>query len=261
MDGMERHRERMKQMAADAPKGMVAALAEEARAICIEYGRASWPRGLGEEIGQKQLKKIAGKVRKVFASRAKPWQIYLMLRAVNLDYAFSYWRFKLKGDPRGMAGVLRKAGLPTGVSASVYQAVRRAGALSAPRSLGTEGEILKFIRAEQSRVGLAKAGFYLAGRALGGRLRVSMRDLAGKRKSLEVFPSYVRKLATRNGSAGGARVAQDKDRVSITIFSRVSYGPRALPAEDYSAATAEGRARYRRNVEATLKRTRQRIYR
>lgn len=261
MEGMDPHRARMKQMAEDAPKGMVAALSEEARAICIEYARASSPRGLGEEVGQKQLKKIAGKVRKVFASRARPGQIYMMLRQVNLNYAFSYWRFKLKGDVRGMNSVVRKAALPTGVSAAVYQAVRRAGALTAPRALASEGEIVKFIRSEQARVGLAKAGFYLAGRALGGRLRVSMKDLAGTRKSLEVFPSYVRKLATRSPSAGGARLAQRKGFVSVTIFSRVSYGVRALPASDYTAATADGRARYRRNVEATLKRTRQRIMR
>lgn len=264
--GLDAHIRRLGEIVREVPGEMLGILAEQGRALAIEYARETGPRGMQETPGDKQLEKIRGVVKRTFASRSNFGQVYALLRTIDRGLAFRYGRFYRKGNARGMAAVLREANIPFGTPFTAYMTRRKAELKDSsvrdtpPSSIASEAEIDRFVRGRYRKVGLAKAGWYLAGTQLGGRIRTTV-TINGRRKTSDVFPGYVRKVAKAFPQAGGARVLIRDNLVMAEIFTNVAYALSALPADKLKRATQAGQERYQRNVAAKLSKLHRRKFR
>ncbi len=218
-------------------------LRQEARALCVSYGFASEPRGLQERSAVKMTQRVGSDVRKVFASRQSPATVYELLKVHAPHLANAYWHAHKKNKPRQMSAILTKANLPQGIQPADLKAARtgpgaRVKKGQQPVSLATEAQLRAFVRKQQQLVGFAKAGWYAAAKALGGRVRSNTTASDGKRTTAEVFPGYVRKIASRFPGIGGATITPGR----VEIFTSVRHAAAALTATNYATATDRARA-------------------
>jgi hypothetical protein len=219
-------------------------LAQEARALCVSYGFWTEPRGLQEKASVSLSKLVEGDVRAVFASRQSPPQVYALLQVHAPQLAKASWHAYKAKKPRRMGQILTAANLPQGIDPGALKAARTGpGArvrrkTQRPVSLATEAQVRARVKTQQRLVGFAKAGWYAAAKALGGRVRRNYVTNEGKRATAEIFPDFVRKLARRHPGIGGARVSPGR----VEIFTNVRHADVALTSSNYMTATDNARA-------------------
>jgi len=225
-------------------------LAQEGRALCVSYGFMSEPRGLQEKSGAKLSNVVEGDVRSVFASRQDAAKVFRLLQSRDPGKAKAYWHAYKSGDKRRMGQILTSANLPQGIDPGALKAARTSpGArvnrkTQIPVSLASEAQVRARVRKQQQLVGFAKAGWYAAARALGGRIRKNYVTPLGKRATAEIFPAYVRKISRRYPSIGGARVLPGR----VEVFTNVRHANVALDSGDYVTATDNARASLAKNL-------------
>jgi hypothetical protein len=103
--------------------------------------------------------------------------------------------------------------------------------------------------------GLAKAAWYAAAKAIGGRVRRNIVEPSGKRRTEEIFPQRLRALARRFPQIGGARVTFQR----VEVISYIEYAADALPDRLYDQAVVfarESLAKSLRDNIAALRRRR-----
>ena len=214
-------------------------LKQEARALAVAYGAATEPAGMDDSSANKFRKTVEGDVRAVYASRQDAGRVFALLQSRNPELAKAYWHAYKSKQPRRMGQILTQAGLPQGIDPAALKRartgaggrVRRKGLV--PASLASEAQVRAFARKQVQLVGFAKAGWYAAARALGGRARRNDRDAAtGKRSTAEIFPPYVRKIQRRFPNIGGAQWFPGR----VEIFTRVRHAGTAMPAGKQDAA-------------------------
>jgi hypothetical protein len=225
-------------------------LRQEARSLCVSYGFATEPRGLQEGSAAKLAKVVEGDVRSVFASRQDASKVFKLIQSKNPDLARAYWHAFKSGNKRRMGQIVTQAALPQGIDVGQLKAART-GAGSrvnrkqqVPVSIATEPQVRARVRKQQQLVGFAKAGWYAAARALGGRVRRNYVTPFGQRATAEIFPGYVRKLARRYPGIGGARISPGR----VEIFTSVRHADVALTATNYMAANDQARASLARSL-------------
>lgn len=231
---------------------MESVLKQQARALCVEYARVSGPGdGMGEAPIDKAKKEVETDVRRVFATRDDPWRVFQMLKTRDIKLANAYWHTykSKKGDyQRSMDAIRKKAGLPEGMSPDAQRAARtgRGGRVpkeTEPVSLANSAQVRVLIRKLQQIVGMAKAGWYCAAKALGGRVRGSY-ESGGETVWYEKFTASVRKVARRFPGLGGATITNTQGKIEIAIFTSVGHAQKALSADKYQSATARGQKRF-----------------
>ena len=218
---------------------------QEARGLCVEYGRATLP-GPGLQDGGKVerfRKRVERDVAKVFAVRSNPRQVYRMLRVRDPKMAKAYWALHLAGKTRAMADIVRRAGLPQGLNPADHKKARvrikgRVGVNPVPTSLATEAQLRAFVRKQRALVGFAKAGWFCAAKGVGGRVRRNIRTPGGSRGTAESFPKYVRTLGRRFTDAGGVRFRGTGQNYSVEIFTNVRHARAAMPIRLYNSVTS-----------------------
>jgi hypothetical protein len=207
---------------------------QQARSLCGEFGAATMPGpGFDEAKAEKFRGRVFSEVSQVFAIRAKPSQVYQLMKIHAPHLANAYWHAYRSKRPRAMAEILRKANLPQGLDPSAHKAARTGKhggvKISAPASLANEAQFRVFARKQRALVGFAKAGWLCAAKGLGGRVRRGSVADDGRRNSAEIFPKYVRDLARKFPGAGGSRIKVEGSRVTVEIFTNVKHARNALP--------------------------------
>jgi len=222
-------------------------LVQQARSLCTEFGAATMPGpGFDDAKAEKFRKTVFEDVSRVFAVRAKPWQVFQMIKQKNPGLAKAYWSAHINKKPRAMAEFLRRAKLTEGLNPADHKAARTGGngrvkKNQRPVSLAHATQFKVFARKQRALVGFAKAGWLCAAKGLGGRVRG---------EGGETFPKYVRDIARKFPAAGGARITITGSIVTVEIFTNVKHANRALPG--HLLETVEDRA-HARTVAALLK--------
>lgn len=255
IEGINRFQKRLERVADSLKREAGSIVKQEARALSVEFGSATLP-GPGFAEPTKFRKRVEGEVRQVFASRSHPGQVYQMLSVHAPHLAGAYWRAVQQRKPRSAEAIVKKAGLPEGLNPSDHKKARAGhkGARvlrgSKPATLARESEVRGYAKEQVGNVGFAKAGWYAAAKAIGGRVRRSITGENGKRTSIEIFPGWVRKLANKNSGIGGAVVRDSGSGPSVTIFNSVKHAAPALKP----SLKAEAISRANDNLKAALKR-------
>lgn len=116
----------------------------------------------------------------------------------------------------------------------------------------------RFVREKGGLAGLAKAAFYAAAKALGGRVRRNLVDEGtGKRRTEEIFPARLRRLARRFPGIGGARVSF----LRVEVFSNISYAREALPQDLHDRAVGTARVQFVNSLRRSFGELRRRRWR
>lgn len=225
-------------------------LRQEARGLCVEYGSATMPGpGFGEENAEKFRQRVEREVKQVFVTKANTQALYRMILRRSKRLAAGFLRATKAERPDQVRRILQEAGIAVeGLNPAVHKAARTGKKGSVPKSYSSttvvsEPQARAYAKRQAALVGVAKAGWYAAAKGLGGRVRRNLVDDAGKRRTEEIFPGYVRKLARKFPDLGGARVTSTGSRTRVEIFTRVKHGEAAMPAG--LRAAAESRARER----------------
>ena len=221
---------------------------QEARALAVELGRVSGPgQGLTETPLDKARAKVATDMVRVFATRDRPGQVFRLLRQVDLPTAKAYYHKIKSQKPRAAADILRSSAVPRGIDMQLMASLRtapggRVPETIAPQRLVESPQLRTATRSQQQRVGMAKAAWYQAARALGGRVRGSYQR-GESIVNAEKFPASVRRVASRFPGLGGAVFSEQNGRFRAEIFSNVGHGRKALAAsvEQTAVDVAQGK--------------------
>jgi hypothetical protein len=209
-------------------------LRQEARALATNLAAVTLPLGMGENKASNLKARIEADVSRLFPTTDSAWQVYELIKQSSPKHAAAYWQAYKSSDERAMLNILRRAKVPRGLNPGDHQSQRKGGKVpgnAAPISLAPPGRRAAYIRRRQKKAGLAKAGWYAAATALGGRVRTRS---ARTGKSVQRFPKYVRTLGKTPGIGGANFLGGPRARARI--WNTVSYIGSALPDTLYYQA-------------------------
>lgn len=227
-----------------------AALAQvksQARLVAGSLAKGTAPVGFGETTRKKLVNIITAEITRAFPVNEIDSQnaggiFKLLEKEFGKDLADAFW-FQHKSGNRGAAArFVRRRGLPRGIDEREYDRRRRRkeGVGSEPIALATPGRVAALIRRREKRVGMAKAGWHQAAKAIGGRLRT---ETAGG-KVVATFPRWVI-AAGRGLSLGGARI-RGGPLAEVSIYTSVRHSRGALAPSTLSRAVRDSQARLRK---------------
>jgi len=258
---MRKSLERMRKL---LERDMPSLLAQEARGLAVEYGRATGP---GFSLSEKPLasyrKKIDGEIRAWVATPGSPSKVYEWLQRHRPEYAAAYWRAVKQEAKSGQARILRQAGVSAQLDVAAMAKVR--GKKRGAEELvgyASEAQVARYSKQQQARAGMAQAGWYAAAKGFGGRVRRTIRTADGKRRSEQIFPASVRKLERVFPNLGRGWMEGQGMKSAANIESLVRHARDAIPDRMYNfvAIQAErnlGRA-LRQALQAAAKKRRAR---
>ena len=251
--GIDRFQKRLDQVSGLVKREAASIVKQEARALAVEFGSATVP-GPGFDEPKKFRKRVEAEIRQVYASRKDPGRIYQLMMVHAPHLAGAYWRAIRLGKSRSADAILKKANLPEGLSPGDHRTARRGKRASVARgfrpvSLAAEPSLRAYVKKKVDLVGIAKAGWYAAAKGIGGRVRRNT-TVDGKRKTIEIFPSWVRKLA-RDSRVGGATVSEGS-KPSVTIWNSVKHASAALKPSLKAAALSRANDNLRRSLKLAL---------
>lgn len=230
----------LKQMAEELGKDFTSLLRQEARALAVELGRVTAPKGLGESDGDVLKRFIKREIEGLFPSledgKRGAMRIYSMLEKVSKKRADQFWVvYQTKGKEAAEVLLTKRLhGLPRGVKRDQHRARRKSKtSLKAPAiSVARPGPRDSYSRRQQKQAGQAKAGWLNSAKAIGGRVRRGGGRSGG---TSNTFPSWVRKAGARK-KLGTARFSQQGGRVKVTLINSVRHGRAALSFSQQLAA-------------------------
>lgn len=209
-------------------------LKQEARSLAVSLAGATKPVGMREQSADKLRERIKQDITRLFPTQESAWRVFEFIHRTDERLAKGFWNAYKSSDVKAQARILRRVKLPRGINPSAHQQARVKGrvpgdaeavALASPSRLGA------YIRRQQKKAGLAKAGWNAAALAMGGRIRTRSRVTG---KSVERFPAYIRKLSKRPG-IGGALVVGGP-RAFVRFWNTVPHIGEALPEGLYLLA-------------------------
>jgi len=206
-------------------------LKQEARAVCVSLGAATMPFGLTASPNvEAHRNKVEKQIRQVFFTPNSVYGLQKLVERRSPQLGAAFARARKEGNKVQMARYLADAGVATGsLSPATHKAARTSyygGVEKGYQStdLVAQGQLDAYVRKRRDNVGVAKAAWYAAARALGGRIRRNLVAADGKRSTVEKFPSYLKKLARKYPGLGGARVMPGR----VEIFSNVAHARQAI---------------------------------
>jgi hypothetical protein len=238
-------------------------LKQEARALCIKLGGAAMPVGLTETARvQAHRAKVARQIGEVYVSQDRKNAIAAEIKRRSPDLARAYVRASREGNEAQMRRYMREAGLVIGgLNPAVHRNARTGQygkvEMSGPREVVSKPQLDAFIRKKQANVGTAKAGWYAAAKALGGRIRRNLVADDGRRSTIEIFPAYVKKIARKFPGLGGAKVMPGR----VEIFTNVRHAEEAYLGMAVDDAIYYGKLSFKVAIEKALRRIRERGFR
>ena len=250
-------------MAATLGRSRDSILRQEARELCIELGAATMPGpGFGEGKAAAFRRRVDAEVKRVFPSREDGYFLVGLLARRSRRLAAGLRRVMKENpggwerDPQALR-YLKEGGVRVeALSPAVHKAARTGRKGSVPKNYRATGVVSgpqqrAFSRKQQEKVGLAKAGWYAAARSGAGRVRRST-VVDGKRRSVQVFPGWVRKLDRKFPGLGGAEISEGR----VVVFSAVRHAEEAIPEHLFDAAVDKARLALRRALAESVRRVR-----
>jgi hypothetical protein len=229
-------------------------LKQEARSLAVQLGQKTDPIGFGEP--EQFREKVRRDVATVFAARSNPGTVYRLLQKHAPHLAAAHWHSIKSNKPRASAEIIRRANLPTGLVEGAVTKARTGKRGGVPRgaepvSLVTESQLGSVQKRHAALVGLAKAGWYAAAKALGGRVRKG----GGRTgQTAEIFPAWVRKLARKFPGVGSAKIRGDASTApSVEISSSVQHATKALSNKLYEAALDDASSNLKKALSDAMK--------
>jgi len=238
-------------------------LKQEARGLCVEMGAATMPLGFREGPAVKFRRRVEGDIGRVFLTKDDRGKVFKLLERRSRSLARGFLRALREGNDAQVRKYMRDAGLKVeALNPAAHRAARTDPKGRVPKGFQaaevvSAPSLRAYIRKQQQLVGLAKAGWYAAAKSLGGRVRRNLESEDGKRRTEEIFPSYVRKLARRFPGLGSAVVSEKK----VTVGTRVNHAREALPADLYENAVDGAQVRLAKALREALRRRKQRGFR
>lgn len=213
-------------------------LKQEARALCTRYAQCSAPAyGLAFDVARAEgmMKRVNTEVYRSFLTRDRNFLVFEAIKRRSPQLAKAYFHAWKSRNERAQTRIMRAAGVTmAALDPNVHKAARTGFHASVPKGfkaseMVSQPQLRAYARKQASLVGFAQAGWYAAGRGLGGRIRKNLKDSAGKRFTAEKFPPYIRKLANRFPGIGGARVLTSGAKCRVEIWTGVRHAKHALP--------------------------------
>lgn len=239
-------------------------LKQEARATCVALGAATMPFGLTESDRVRAHRfKVERQVRQVFLTPSAQKGIGLMIRRRSESLFRGYQRATAAGDQAQMARYMAEAGV---VVEALNPAIHRAARTTAfggvekgyqGKDLVSQQQLEVFVRKQMEKVGLAKAGWFAAAKSLGGRIRRNIVEADGKRRTEEIFPPYIKKLARKFPGLGGSRIQPGR----VEVFTNVRHAEQSILDFAYDDAIYRAQQSFRAALSKAVARIRQRGFR
>lgn len=206
-------------------------LKQEARAVCVALGSATMPFGLTDSPRvEAQRQKVEKQIRQVFLTSASGPGMEALITRRSPALGAAFRRARKQGDKAQMARYMADAGVSEGaLNPSVHRAARTSyygGVENDYRAadLVPQQQLEAYVGKRRANVGTAKAGWYAAAKALGGRIRRNLVADDGKRSTVEIFPAYIKKLSRKFPDLGGARIQSGR----VEVFSNVAHARAAI---------------------------------
>jgi hypothetical protein len=255
---------KLAKLAEELRRSIPSLVKQQARSSATNFAFRSVPFGFQEP--EKFRATIEAEVRRVYATRENPNAVYLLLRAVDPQQAEIYWSLHKKGKVRQANQILNSVSIQRGSDVGILKNARVGKGAHvpkkiAPRSLVTSTELRAIVKRQVRLAGFAKAGWYQAARAIGGRLRTNFTTADGVRGTKETFPAYLRKLANASPGIGGARQGGDEMSYFVEIFSSVKHAVEALPHGRQAEAERAARDFFVESCAKQLQIIREKIFR
>ncbi len=225
-------------------------LKQGARELAGECARLTRPAGLGDKPGKDGERMIASEVRRLFPAKGDGGRIYELIKAKDVVLANQYYAAFKRNNTNLMSRIIRKAGVARGIDEGVHRALRKKGGVRSstlPIAVVTPGAQRGYIRRQQKMVGLAKGGWFVASKSLGGRSRVQ----TNSGKLVQKYPKYVRRHG-RKGELGGSSFQGSGRKRSVRIWNNVRFSGAVFNSSDRSKALAQAKQRLKKAFEFEL---------
>jgi len=220
-------------------------LKQEARALAVNYGAVTYPVGMSESGADKLADRVEGDIKRLFPTAQEAWKVFEVLKQKDARLAAAYWHAFKRGDEDAMAKILRRRGIAKGLDPAKHQAARVKGRVPTrvePVSIAAPGRRASYVKKRQKNKGVAKGGWFVAAKSLGGRVRTG--------KGKQRFPKYVRVHGRRNGIGGSWFVPGRRARVRI--WNSVSYIGSASNTRLIDSATERARRDFVKAMERAV---------
>lgn len=238
------------------------ALEMSARGLCIAYGKHTSPPDAGGETALNGYRSRIGKdVARVFPVSTDLAAVYRLMLAHAPHLAGAWWHAVKSQDTKRANDILRLADLPRSApSAATLKSYRtaakgRVDRRKSPESLARPAEQSRLAKSQAALVGVAKAGWHQAAKAIGGRVRINLVAEDGKRSTAEAFPAWVRKVSRKIAGLGGAMVGKGR----VTIFSNVRHAAAAIEPRHKAGAEAAAAETFSKAMAAAVSRVTKRF--
>lgn len=239
-------------------------LKQEARATCVALGAATMPFGLtesGRVTAHRQ--KVDKQVRQVFLTPNAQRGVAELIRRRSVTLYHAFRRASAQGDQAQMARYMAEAGVSVGaLNPATHKAARTTyyGGVEKTYQASdvvSQQQLEAYSKKQQEKVGLAKAGWFAAAKSLGGRIRRNIVEADGKRRTEEIFPPYIKKLARKFPDLGGSRIMPGR----VEVFTNVRHGRQAILDFAYDDALYRAQESFRAAMSRAIARIRQRGFR
>lgn len=206
---------------------------QEARALCITLGASAQPLGLQDAARQRaNREKVAKDIRKVYLDTSTPSAVAAEIKRRSPALFHAYRRAVQQGNQAQQRRYMRDAGIVIGALDPKKHRAARTGAHGGVGDVGARDVVQKnqlraYIKKKQATVGFAKAGWYAAAKAIGGRVRRNLVAADGKRSTVEIFPPYLKKIARSHPGIGTAKVSHHR----VEIINNVRHAQDAYVPE------------------------------
>ena len=226
----------LKAYSEDLGRDFVSLLTQEARSLCVELGRHTFPLGLKDGDNQRLQERIKGEIMRLFPAhgdgKAGAVRIYGLLEKSSPKAGNAYWKAYKEGDEQAQEGVLNKRvqGLPRKIDRGKHKVLRTAKRGRVAKKASAVAVVRKtardnYIKRVQKRAGMAKAGWLSAAKSLSGRVRSGGGRSGGTR---ETFPAWVRKAGARRKLGGASVRKRGNGALRIELRNTVRHADEAL---------------------------------
>lgn len=250
LQGADRFSRNVRKMSEELGREVESVLRQEARALCTAVGAVTEPRGFQEKNAEAYRKTVEAQVRRVFASRANIYAVSEFMKRRSVPLALAFYRAAKAGKTAQARRYLRDAGITLEqIDTALHRQARSGPNANVPKNVQAaaivaEPSLRKYVREKRALVGLAKAAWYVAAKALGGRVRRNIVEADGKRRTEEIFPGYLRKLARKFPGIGGASVTPRR----VEVWSNITYAVHAVDDYKFEEALRMSEESFRRSL-------------
>lgn len=228
-------------------------LKQEARALCVSLSFYTSPRGFNDP-SEKEKRKVSADVARVY-STISPWtRTVERLKTIDQRLAMAFWQAIRNGNEAKARKYLRKAGVSVESLNPTFHRKARTGTGGSVPADHVADQVVKaaslerYINIKKATMGVAKAGWCAAARALGGRIRTNNKGTNGYRTTTETFPPFVRKLASKYANLGGATITPRK----VVIFTNVRHGADAIAEWAFQTAFDQAQQSFNASIKDAL---------